>query len=255
MNRREAVCPADTGNWRQGIETTMNNDRNRAVGPDRFSGFPIVLHEMRSHLSVPILCDALDGVGCLHQAPRLPLLPLTTNGRLLLGRAKTTLWADMAHRDPQPYALELAAVDSCLLDDIIVCAAAGSMRSGIWGELLSTAARNRGCAGVIVDGAVRDVEKMTAMGFPVFARGTNPYDSRDRQRVIDFDVTIEIDGVQICPGDIVAADRDGMVVVPQAVEQVVITRAWEKVYAENRVRDAIAGGMSATEAFATFGVL
>lgn len=221
----------------------------------RFAGLSITLAMMRQSLSVPLLCDALDGVGLFHQAPRIPLAPLTTDRGLLIGRAKTTLWADMAHEDPEPYALELAAIDSCEPDDVMVCAASGSMRSGIWGELLSTAARNRGCAGVIVDGAVRDVDKMRAMNFTVFARGTNPYDSRNRQRVIDYDVTIEIDGVRIAPGDIIAADRDGMVVVPQVVEQTVIAAAWAKVHAENQVRDAVAGGMSATEAFATFGVL
>jgi len=221
----------------------------------RFAGLSITLAMMRQSLSVPLLCDALDGVGLHHQSPRIALPPLTVDSGLLIGRAKTTLWADMAHEDPQPYALELAAIDSCEPDDVIVCAASGSMRSGIWGELLSTAARNRGCAGVIVDGAVRDVEKMRAMNFTVFARGTNPYDSRNRQRVIDYDVTIEIDGVKISPGDIIAADRDGMVVVPQAVEQAVIAAAWAKVHAENQVRDAVASGMSATEAFNTFGVL
>jgi regulator of RNase E activity RraA len=77
----------------------------------------------------------------------------------------------MAHVDPKPYELELLAVDSCQPDDVLVCAAGGSMRSGIWGELLSTAARNAGCIGVIVDGAVRDVAQMRRMKFPVFARG------------------------------------------------------------------------------------
>jgi len=230
-------------------------ERSMMKSTDRFSNLAITLTEMRAHLSVPLLCDALDGLGYINQAPRLTLRPLTVNGTLLIGRAKTTLWADMAHEDPQPYALELAAIDSCEADDVIVCAASGSMRSGIWGELLSTAARNRACAGVIVDGAVRDVEKMRAMKFPVFARGTNPYDSRNRQRVIDFDVTIELDGVRIAPGDIVAADVDGMVVVPRAVEHEAIAAAWAKVHAENQVRDAVAGGMSATEAFRTFGVL
>jgi 4-hydroxy-4-methyl-2-oxoglutarate aldolase len=222
---------------------------------NRFSNLPITLAEMRMHLSVPLLCDALDGMGYTHQAPRIAITPLTVSGAMLMGRAKTTLWADMAHEDPQPYSLELAAIDSCEADDVIVCAASGSMRSGIWGELLSTAARNRACAGVIVDGAVRDVEKMRAMSFPVFARGTNPYDSRNRQRVIDFDVTIELDGVRITPGDIIAADSDGLVVVPQTVEYEAIAAAWAKVHAENQVRDAVAGGMSATEAFRTFGVL
>ena len=210
---------------------------------------------IREHLSVPLLCDALDMIGLTRQSPRLPLLPLTVDGRLLFGRSKTTLWADMAHEDPNPYQLELAAIDSCQEDDVIVCAASGSMRSGIWGELLSTAALNRRCAGVIVDGAVRDIVRMREMQFPVFARGTNPYDSRNRQRVIDFDVSLELDGVRIVPGDLIAADPDGVVIVPQAVEYQIVQSAWEKVHAESKVRTAIAAGMSATEAFKTFGVL
>ena len=216
---------------------------------------PITLEMMRQHLTVPLLCDALDAAGFTHQSPRIPLLPITLPDVILIGRCRTTLWADMAHVDPQPYELELKAVDSCHPDDVLVCAAAGSMRSGIWGELLSTAARNSGCVGVVVDGAVRDVAQMRNMKFPVFARGRCPYDSRDRQRVIDFDISVEIDGVVIHPGDLIAADQDGIVIVPHAVEVSVVRAAWNKVHAENEVRDAIRGGMSATKAFETFGVL
>jgi regulator of RNase E activity RraA len=215
----------------------------------------ITLSMMREFLSVPLFCDALDSFGYTRQSPRLPIVPITMPGVTLIGRCKTSLWADMAHPDPEPYKLELAAVDSCQPDDVLVCAAAGSNRSGIWGELLTTASRNTGCVGVIVDGAVRDVAKMKAMNFPVFARGMNPYDSRDRQRVIDIDIPIELDGIRICPGDLIAADIDGIVVIPQAVEAQVVLTAWRKVHAENLVRDAIRNGMSATKAFETFGVL
>jgi 4-hydroxy-4-methyl-2-oxoglutarate aldolase len=109
--------------------------------------------------------------------------------------------------------------------------------------------------GAIVDGAVRDVAKMTQMGFPVFARGTCLYDSKNRNRVIDIDVPVEIDGVRFAPGDLVIADADGIVVVPQMAEAEAIAAAWQKVHAENTVRDAIAGGMTATEAFRKYGVL
>ena len=215
----------------------------------------ITLAMMREVLSVPLLCDALDSFGYTRQSPRLPIVPITMPDVTLIGRSKTSLWADMAHPDPEPYKLELAAVDSCRPDDILVCAASGSNRSGIWGELLTTASRNTGCVGGIGDGAVRDVAKMKAMQFPVFARGMNPYDSRDRQRVIDIDVPIELDGIRIHPGDLIAADIDGIIIVPQAVEEQVVRAAWKKAHAENEVRDAIRKGMSATKAFETFGVL
>lgn len=214
----------------------------------------ITLPMMRQAFTSAVVSDALDAEGYPRQSPRLAIKPVTTNV-VLVGRCKTTLWAEMAHPDPKPYELELRAVDSCKPDDVLIAAANGSLRSGIWGELLSTAARNTGCVGVIVDGAIRDVRQMRAMGFPCFARATIVYDSKDRQRVIDLDVPVEIDGVRFSPGDLVIADEDGVVVVPQAVESAVVRRAWEKVNAENQVRDAIRKGMKATTAFETFGVL
>jgi 4-hydroxy-4-methyl-2-oxoglutarate aldolase len=221
---------------------------------DLVSNYPISLAMMREALYAAVVCDALDALGFPHQSPRVPITPLTTTG-VLIGRCKTTLWAAMAHADPRPYELELKAVDSCQPDDVLIAAAGGSKRSGLWGELLSTAARKSGCVGAIVDGAVRDTVKMRAMGFPVWARGTCLYDSKDRNRVIDFDVPVEIDGVRFSPGDLVVADADGIVVVPREVEEAAVQNAWNKVHAENEVREAIASGMTAAAAFAKYGVL
>ena len=214
----------------------------------------ITIDQMRQRLYSAVVCDALDKLGYRNQSPRVPLRSLTVPG-VLVGRCKTTLWAEMAHEDPQPYELELAAVDSCRPDDVLIAAAGGSTRSGLWGELLSTAAQRTGCVGAIVDGAVRDVVKMTAIGFAVYARGTCVYDSLNRNRVIDLDVPVEIDGVRFSSGDLVIADADGIVVVPKEIEADAISAAWEKVNAENVVRDAIAAGMSAGEAFRKYGVL
>src|SRR5437660_154912 len=122
----------------------------------------ITLDMMRESLYAAVVCDVLDAAGYPHQSPRVQLPPLTVK-QTLVGRCKTTLWADMAHADPNPYELELAAVDGCKSDDVLVAAAAGSTRSGIWGELLTTAARNQGCVGAIVDGSIRDVAKIRAM--------------------------------------------------------------------------------------------
>lgn len=214
----------------------------------------ITLSMMREVLYSAVVCDALDGLGFRHQSPRIPLLPLTSD-RTLIGHCRTTLWADLYHHDPDTYELELKAVDSCQPDEVLIAAAGGSMRSGIWGELLTTAARNRGCAGAIVDGAVRDQKRIREMDFPVFARGGCPYDSQDRQRVVELDVPVEIDGVVITPGDLVIADCDGVVFVPQAVCDEAIRRAWDKVHAENVTRDAIREGMKALDAWKEYGVL
>jgi len=212
------------------------------------------LQEIQTHLCVALLCDALDQIGLHRNAIDAPLRALTVSGRLV-GRARTSLWADMAHKDPAPYALEFEAVDGCQQGDVLIAAAAGSMRSGIWGELLSTAARNRGCVGAIIDGAARDIDLMTDMGFAVYAKGTSPYDSLNRQRCIDVNVPVDIGGVIFNPGDLVMADTDGLVVVPQAVENDVIRRAWEKVNAESLTRQELKAGAKASEVYAKYGVL
>ena len=215
----------------------------------------ITFEMMRQSLTAAVVSDALDGLGHRRHTPAVPLRPLTVCDGVLVGRCRTTLWADMAHPDPKPYELELHAVDACQPDDVLICAANGSNRSGIWGELLSTAARNRGCVGAIVDGMVRDVRQMTKMGFAVWALGTNLLDSLHRQRVIDVDVPVEVGGIEFCAGDLVIADVDGVVVVPRELETEAIRRAWEKVYAENVTRDAIREGMLASEAYRKYGVL
>jgi 4-hydroxy-4-methyl-2-oxoglutarate aldolase len=215
---------------------------------------PISLEMIRKNLSSALVCDALDSLGIRRQSPAIAWSVKTVEG-LLVARSKTTRWAESSTVDPRPYEKELLAVDSCLPDQVLIAAASGSMSSGIWGELLSTAARNSGCAGAIVDGAVRDVGQMQAMQFPVFARGTCPYDSKDRQQVTAVDVTVEIAGVAFHPNELVLADSDGVVVVPAEIEEEAIRRAWQKSRDENRTRDAIKQGMKAGEAYRRYGVL
>ena len=215
---------------------------------------PIDLTALRHVLYSAVVADVLDALGLRNQVVGLELTRVSGH-ELLLGRAKTTLWEDIDQIDPRPYELELQAVDGCRQGDVLIAAAGGSMRSAVWGELLSTAARNRGCVGVIVDGAVRDVVKMNDMGFTVFARGTSPRDSLHRQRVKAVDVDVEIGGVRIAPGDVVLADADGVVVVPRAVEREVLAKAHDKIVAENTVRDEIRAGATATEVFRKYGVL
>ncbi|MCA9216569.1 MAG: RraA family protein [Planctomycetales bacterium] len=211
--------------------------------------------EMRERLYSAVVSDALDSLGFHSQSPRIALTPMTCPSLVLVGRCKTTLWEDIYTEDPNPYELELLAVDQCQPGDVFIAAANGSTRSGIWGELLTTASLNSGCAGVITDGAVRDVAAIDEIGFPVFAAGTSVYDSLHRQRVVKIDVPVTIGEVEFCPKDLVIADRDGIVVVPAPVEEEAIRRAFEKVDGENRTRDAIRNGMKATDAYKKYGVL
>ena len=212
------------------------------------------LEEIREKLYSAVISDALDSLGYRHQSPAIPFQGYSGIQKIV-GRCKTTLWAEMYHDDPNPYVLELSAVDSCQPGDLLVAAAGGSCRSGIWGELLSTAARNRGCVGALVHGCIRDISKIQEMHFPVFATGRSVYDSLHRQRVIDVDVAVEIGGVTFPPGALVFCDEDGLVVVPKEVEAEAIERAMQKMKAENITRQEIQNGMKATEAYLKYGIL
>jgi regulator of RNase E activity RraA len=107
----------------------------------------------------------------------------------------------------------------------------------------------------VIDGFHRDTPQVLAQEWPVFSRGRFCQDSAVRTQVADFRCNIEIGGVWIEPGDLVFGDLDGVVVIPRALEEEVLVRSLEKARAEKTVRRAIENGMSATEAFAKFGIL
>ena len=120
---------------------------------------------------------------------------------------------------------------------------------------MSTRARYLHAAGAVLNGFVRDASGIEALGFPTFCRGLYAQDQGPRGKVIDFRVSIEIEGVRIAPGDLIFGDREGVLVIPSEVAAEVIEAALAKASTENRVATAIRGGLSAREAFETFGVL
>lgn len=112
-----------------------------------------------------------------------------------------------------------------------------------------------GAAGAVLNGFCRDSREILELNFPVCCMGTYAQDQGVRGKVLDFNCTIEFDGVLVHPGDIVFGDRDGTLIVPQEVAEEVFAKALEKVSTENKVRTAIRNGMSTVEAFKTFGVM
>jgi regulator of RNase E activity RraA len=119
----------------------------------------------------------------------------------------------------------------------------------LWGGLLSNAAVGHGGAGVITDGGARDYREITDLGFPVFCSGLSPLDSLGRMDALARNVPIVCGGVTVMPGDLIFADVDGVVVVPQGVAEVAIARAWEKVQRENTVREELRAGAGIVETF------
>jgi regulator of RNase E activity RraA len=172
-----------------------------------------------------------------------------------VGRAFTVQIEPVDDVPEVPYVGLLRALDALGADDVYVIPTGGDLRAATWGELLSTTARARGAVAAVTDGAVRDAAQTIAMGFPTFARTTTPNDIHGRYEVRDYGVRIEIDGVSIRPGDLVAGDIDGVVVVPSQVKVEVLKAALQKARAETFVRDALEAGTLPSKAFAEYGVL
>jgi regulator of RNase E activity RraA len=155
-----------------------------------------------------------------------------------------------------PYGVEIALIDDLLPGEVVVLGCNGPTERIVpWGELLTTAAQQRGAAGCITDGLVRDVRQIRAMRFALFHGGISPLDSRGRGRMMTRDRPIVCGGVTIQPGDYIFGDVDGVVVIPRAALDETLQRSLAKVSGENQVRDALLGGMSLTDAFAKYGLL
>lgn len=215
------------------------------------------LPELAARLSAALLSDVLDDLGLRGQALRPFVRPLD-EGRALCGFARTGRYEPVDAVEPgrNPYALEMDLIDSLQPGEVAVLACEGpTERIAPWGELLSTAARARGAAGCLTDGLVRDVRQIRAMGFPVFAGGIGPLDTKGRAEMVEADRPVTIAGVRIEPGDLVFGDVDGCVSVPSRVAAEAVARALAKASAEDGTRDALLAGESLRAVFDRFGVL
>jgi 4-hydroxy-4-methyl-2-oxoglutarate aldolase len=97
---------------------------------------------------------------------------------------------------------------------IIVATLGGYMLTGAWGEILTVAAQSAGVTGLAVDGAVRDIEAIAVLEFPIFSRGL-AIGSCSKERFGTLDAPIQFGGVIVRSGDIIVGDSDGLVIIEQ----------------------------------------
>ncbi|MFD0743529.1 RraA family protein [Phytohabitans flavus] len=140
-----------------------------------------------------------------------------------------------------------SVVDSTVAGDVIVIANDGRTDVSCWGGILTTAALRHGVAGVVVDGACRDIGESAAAGLPVFGRAAVPVSARGRIVQVAAAEPVDIAGVTVHEGDWVIADANGVVFVPAAHTGAVLDLAERIVAREARMVAAVqAGGAVAT---------
>ena len=125
------------------------------------------------------------------------------------------------------------ALDLAEPGDVIVVDAGGDLTNAIVGEIMSTYAKARGIAGLVIDGAIRDADAIRGASFPVFAAGVThrgPY----KDGPGEINVPVALDGMVIAPGDLVLGDGDGLLCVPFDATDAVYALAAAKVEVEAR---------------------
>lgn len=215
----------------------------------------------KRELFTAVVGDVMDKLGATRQFLPQHIQPLRQD-MVVIGRAMPVLVADYfserveGHNavGPKPFGLLFEALDDLKPHEIYL-ATGGSPNYALWGELLSTRARQLGAAGAVLDGFSRDTNAILRLGFPVFSMGRYAQDQGMRGKIVDYRIPVEIGQVRIEPGDIVFGDLDGVCVVPQKMSAEVFTGALEKVRGENQVREALENGMTTVEAFSKFGIM
>jgi regulator of RNase E activity RraA len=157
--------------------------------------------------------------------------------------------------EEDPYGVEIDALDSLKPGDVVVHSTDFAGTNAPWGELMSTVAMRNGAVGCVCDSQIRDCNQIIDMGFPVYYTGIRPLDSKGRGIVMAYDVPVRCGGVLVRPGNLIFADFDGIVVIPNEVEEAVISQAKEKVHKENLSRRDLLDGKSLREVFTKHGVL
>jgi len=146
----------------------------------------------------------------------------------------------------------LAMIDAIPSHSIVVVAADADIDAALWGGLMSTGALRRGAVAAVVNGGVRDMEQIAGLGFPVFGAYRCVKDIRTRGFMAEYNITVQCGGTTVAPDDIIFADANGVVVIPQkhfaTVEKELLSAATE----ERSTMQGLAKGESAQKLYETY---
>jgi 4-hydroxy-4-methyl-2-oxoglutarate aldolase len=202
------------------------------------------------------VADVLDNLGYMNQGLAADFAPYPSTAGRLAG------WAYTIRGQMTPYPLggdseKMKACQGLRPGEISVWSGDGD---GIcyFGELIAIGMKERGCAGALVDGGIRDVSWIGRHGFPVYARYRTPVQSIARWKVNAWQVTTFLRGattnlVRVDPGDFILADEDGAIVVPAVIVHDVLAEAERLTMKEKQIRAELAKGMSLAAALEKFG--
>lgn len=194
-----------------------------------------------ARLDTATLSDALDKLGIAGQCYRIK--PRDNSFRMA-GRAWTLLYGPAG----KPAGTVGDYIDDVPPGSVVVLDNGGRDNATVWGDILTEIAHRRGIAGTVIDGVCRDTHLCLSLGYPVFSKDHWMRTGKDRVQVEATGVPVNIGDARVAPGDLVKGDADGVVVIPREHEDQVLDTAEAIEAAEDRIREAVRGGMRLDEA-------
>ncbi len=210
--------------------------------------FPISDEEMclrYENVTTPMVNDVLREDNILYQTLPGNIMPLRDDIRVagiaftIKGSKNLDLKDEMIER--------AVMLESIPKNSICVWDTSGDDESAQWGEVMTMASKKRGCRGAVVDGGVRDTDKVLEQKFPVFCKYRTSNGMMGRFRLLGYNIPIMIGNVHIMPGDIVFGDIDGVIVVPREKAYDVLLRAEKIKSNEIEIKQMVSDGMSAQD--------
>jgi 4-hydroxy-4-methyl-2-oxoglutarate aldolase len=194
-----------------------------------------------SKLDTTSISDALDRLGIAGQC--LGIKPLD-HGFRLTGRAFTILYGPAS----TPPGTVGDYIDDLEPDTVVVLDNGGRENATVWGDILTTVAHRRGIAGTVIDGACRDVHLSLSLAYPIFSRSYSMRTGKDRVQVVSTKCPVNIGDARVDAGDLLRGDADGVVVIPKAHEDEVLTIAEEIDAVEGQILSAVKNGLLLVDA-------
>jgi regulator of RNase E activity RraA len=136
---------------------------------------------------------------------------------------------------------------------VIVLDNGGRENATVWGDILTWVAHRRGIAGTVIDGACRDTHLSRELGYPVYSRSYSMRTGKDRVQVEGTNIVVNIGDARVGPGDILRGDADGVLAIPRAHEEAVLSAAEEIDDVEQQIRNHINEGKTLKEARSLLG--
>ena len=204
---------------------------------------PDPLIERLAALDTCAVSDALDHLGL--RGATTGIRPLWACPKIV-GHAVTVKVVPAGPTKPAAH-LATPAIEAAAAGDVIVVDNAGRTEVSSWGDILSNASQAKALAGVVIDGACRDIDGSRDAGFPVYGRAVVPVTARSRVVQAAFNTPVQVAGVEVRPGDLVIADGSGVVFVRRDRAEEVIAAAERLAAKEAAMIAAVRAGRSVVE--------